>query len=120
LHGPGNCQRHPPLSQQCLRNASENGLKWIDADYDIFHAGNGSRHSIAFQCARIGAVDLSAGRIRLSDSGCLSPAIGLQLLKVHRLYTEDNNPQEVGEYIDAPASYAHLQFAVKRHVPGKH
>jgi len=87
--------------------------KWLDEDYDIFYVGIGSKYSGTYQSARIGAMDLPSDRIHLSDSGSLSSAIGLQLLKAHKLYTEGKNLREIGEYIDALAPYTHLQFTVK-------
>jgi DegV family protein with EDD domain len=87
--------------------------KWLDKNYDIFYVGIGSKYSATFQNAYLAAMDLPQDRIRLSDSGSLSSAIGLQLLKAHKLYKEGKNLQEIGYYVDGLAPYTHLQFTVK-------
>ena len=64
---------------------AERFQKWLDEDYDVFYVGIGSKYSGTLQNARIAAMDFPDDRIRLCDSGSLSSAIGLQLMKAHEL-----------------------------------
>lgn len=92
---------------------SERFQKWLDEDYDVFYVGIGSKYSGTFQNAKIAAMDFPEERIRLCDSGSLSSAIGLQLMKAHELYTENKSLSEIGEYVGALAPYTYLQFTIK-------
>ena len=86
---------------------------WVAQGYDVCYLGLGSGFSGAFANARLAAQACPEGRVWLCDSGSITSAVGLLLLKAAQLRDAGKSAEETAAALTELASRVRLQFTLK-------
>lgn len=84
----------------------------IEAGNDVFCLTIGSKISSTFQNAYVASLDYEEGRVQVVDSGVLSGAIAILMLKAVKFRDQGMNAKEIKNAVEKLVPKLHTQFVI--------